>query len=72
MSLPEDHTETLPVQWSMFSSQSRVAPSYCVAPRVLKMRLYSEYDMGLGEFLETLCFSPDYVCPNKAGVDIFC
>ena len=63
--LPEDQTQTLPVQWSMFSSQSRVAPSYCIAPRVLSMRLYSEYDMGLGEFLETLCFSADYVCPNK-------
>ena len=63
--LPEDLTQTLPVQWSMFSSQSRVAPSYCVAPFVIGMRLYSELDMGLGEFLETLCFSADYVCPNK-------
>ena len=65
--LPEDQTQTLPVQWSMFSSASRVAPGYCVAPQVFSMRLYSyaEYDMGLGEFLESSCFSADYVCPNK-------
>ena len=62
--LPEDHTETLPVQFSMFSKQSRVAPNYCVPPWVLKMHLYSENDMSLGEFLDTLCFSSDYVCPN--------
>ena len=63
--LPEDQTMTLPVQWSMFSSQSRVAPSYCLAPHVKSIRLYSKLDMGLGEFLETLCFSAEYVCPNK-------
>ena len=63
--LPEDHTEVLSVQFSMYSKQSRVAPNYCVSPWVVNMHLYSTLDMALGEFLESLCFSTDYVCPNK-------
>ena len=63
--LPEDRTEVLSVQFSMYSKQSRVAPNYCVSPWVVNMHLYSTLDMALGEFLESLCFSTDYVCPNK-------
>lgn len=63
--LPEDHTEVLSVQFSMYSKQSRVAPNYCVFPWVVNMHLYSTLDLALGEFLESLCFSDDYVCPNK-------
>ena len=63
--LPEDHTEVLSVQFSMYSKQSRVAPNYCVSPWLVNMHLYSTLDLALGEFLESLCFSDDYVCPNK-------
>jgi len=63
--LPGDHTEVLHVQLSMFSKQSRVFPNYCVPPWVVDMELYSANDMCLGEFLDSFCFSPDYVCPEK-------
>lgn len=63
--LPEDHCEALNVQFSMYSSQSCLAPNYCVAPWVVRMALYGSLDMSLGEFLETLCFSPDYTCPGR-------
>ena len=63
--LPEDHTEVLAVQFSMYSKQSQVAPNYCVAPWVVDMQLYSTLDMALGEFLDSLCFSSEYRCPNK-------
>ena len=49
----------------MYSSQSCLAPNYCTAPWVVRMALYGSLDMSLGEFLETLCFSPDYTCPGR-------
>ena len=63
--LPEDHTENLSVQFSMYSKQSQVAPNYCVSPWVVNMQLYGTLDIGLGDFLDSLCFSSDYSCPNK-------
>jgi len=63
--LPEDHTETLSVQFAMYSKQSNVAPNYCVAPWIVNMQMYGSLDIGLGDFLENLCFSSDYSCPNK-------
>jgi len=63
--LPEDHCETLPVLFSSFSARSLVAPNYCVAPWVVNMDLYGNYDISLGGFLENFCFSPDYPCPNR-------
>ena len=65
VTLPRDMTQVLSVQFSMFSKQSRVAPNYCVSPFLVNMQLYATRDMALGEFLEELCFAPDYECPNK-------
>ena len=63
--LPEDHCETLRVQFSMYSSQSCLAPNYCVPPWVVEMELFGNLDISLGDFLKLHVFSPDYVCPNK-------
>ena len=64
--LPEDHCETLRVQFSMYSSQSCLAPNYCVAPWVVGMELFGNLDISLGDFLTSHVFSPEYVCPNKS------
>ena len=63
--LPDDHCESLSVQFSMYSSQSCLAPNYCVAPWVVRMVLYANLDISLGEFLESQCFDPDYLCPAR-------
>ena len=63
--LPEDHCEVMPVLFSSYSAVSSVAPNYCIAPWVVNMGLYGNYDISLGGFLEIFCFSPDYTCPNR-------
>jgi hypothetical protein len=63
--LPEDHCESMAVLFSSYSALSSVAPNYCIAPWVVNMGLYGNYDISLGGFLETFCFSPDYTCPNR-------
>jgi len=65
VSLPPDHCETLSVLFSSYSDKSHVAPNFCVAPWVVEMGLYGNYDISLGGFLENFCFSTDYLCPNK-------
>ena len=51
VTLPEDHCERLSVQFSMYSSQSCLAPNYCVAPWVVEMELFGHLDISLGDFL---------------------
>ena len=51
--------------FSSYSAVSNVAPNYCIAPWVVKMGMFGNYDISLGGFLETFCFSPDYNCPNR-------
>jgi len=62
---PLDHSETLSVLFSSYSSQSSVAPNYCIPPWVVNMELYGNLDITLGGFLEDFCFSAEYQCPNK-------
>jgi hypothetical protein len=63
--LPEDHCEVVPFLFSSYSAKSNVAPYYCIAPWVVNMGLYGNYDTSLGGFLEQFCFAPDYKCPNR-------
>ena len=71
--LPDDSCEKVPVQFSIFSKQSQVAPNYCFEPTIVQWNLYAISDeewksgraicVSLGEFLDNLFSEP--TCVNK-------